>query len=102
MSLQLLNDRLDALETCLLTMTELRGYLRKAENNRFSLCGLNLYDKNSFTKEIRHIDIFLTYLFEQEKHYRTQQQSKMNEQKMEQLAINERRNKNKNKYCIIL
>jgi len=65
-----LNDRLDALETCLLTMTELRGYLRKAENNCCNMLSVNFLEYNSYKEEIEQIDSFLTYLFAQEEHYR--------------------------------
>jgi hypothetical protein len=69
--LKRLNDRLNALETCLLTMTELRGYLRKAEQHRcYFLCICLTHNK--YNEEISQIDSFLTYLFAEEERIRNE------------------------------
>jgi hypothetical protein len=65
-----IDSRLDALETCLLTMNELRQYLRKAENYCFPFCCNNKYEE-----ELKYIDDFLEHLFAQEKHYRGLQEA---------------------------
>lgn len=65
--LKRVNDRLDALETCLLTMTALREHLRKEETK---LCScLPIFD-NKYEEEIIYIDSFLNYLFAQEEKFR--------------------------------
>jgi hypothetical protein len=76
--LDYINDRLDALETCLLTMTELRGYLKKAQNNCFSHFHFHFphFKHCRYANEIKYIDSFLDYLFVQEKYYRTLKASK--------------------------
>ena len=71
-TLEQINKRLDAIETCLLTMTELRGYLRKAEHTCFHLLPCFNFPKvYVYTEELKYIDSFLKYLFDQEKYYRT-------------------------------
>ena len=64
--LKRLNIRLDALETCMLTLTELRLYLKKAE---FDSC-FHFMPSQSFSQEIEIIDTFLAYVFEEEEKYR--------------------------------
>ena len=69
-SLSQINRRLDALETCLLTMTALREHLRKEEHFCFTLsCNMfrNMY---VYSEELKYIDSFLNYLFGQEQYYR--------------------------------
>jgi hypothetical protein len=67
------NLRLDALETCLLTMNELRKYLILKEEK----CCTCFYFRphNKYDEEISYIDTFLDYLYAQEKHYRKLQKS---------------------------
>ena len=61
--------RLDALETCLLTMNELQKYLLAKENACSFPC-FNFQPHNKYDEEISYIDTFLDYLIAQEKHYR--------------------------------
>ena len=69
LNLRRLNDRLDALETCLLTMTDLRLHLCKDEI-KYGLFGYCRSDWNEYKEERRHIDTFLEYLFAQEEYHR--------------------------------
>lgn len=64
--LKRINDRLDALETCLLTMTALREHLIK-EEKKYCSC---LFPFNKYDEEINQIDSFLNYLFAQEEKFR--------------------------------
>ena len=69
LNLRRLNDRLDALETCLLAMTDLRLHLCKDEI-KYGLFGYCRSDWNEYKEERRHIDTFLEYLFAQEEYHR--------------------------------
>ena len=69
LNLRRLNDRLDALETCLLTMTDLRLHLCK-DKIKYGLFGYCRSDWNEYKEERRHIDTFLEYLFAQEEYHR--------------------------------
>ena len=75
--LKRLNIRLDVLETCMLTLTELRLYLKKAE---FDSC-FHLMLSQSFSQEIEIIDTFLAYVFEEEEKYRQTKQILMEKEK---------------------
>ena len=66
--------RLDGLETCILTMKELRKYLIAKEDACAFPC-FNFRPHNKYQEEISYIDTFLDYLIVQEKHYRKLQKS---------------------------
>lgn len=69
-SLSQINRRLDAIGTCLLTITALRGHLRNEEHSCFYLpCG-SFRKMYVYTDELKYIDSFLDYLFSQEAYYR--------------------------------
>ncbi len=88
--LKKLNNRLNALETCLLTMTHLRLYLCKAESD-FGLFRYHRSDFNEFTEERRHIDTFLNYLFAQEEQYRNLRDEELKKQKKDEKNERKRR-----------
>ena len=72
-SLSQINRRLDTLGTCLLTMTALRGHLQKEEHCCFHWSCVNFPLVYTYSNEIKYIDSFLDYLFEQETYYRALQ-----------------------------
>ena len=77
--LKRLNIRLDALETCMLTLTDLRLYLRKAELE--SCLKIINFPTQTFSTEIEYIDKFLSYIFEEEERYRQTKQILMKKEK---------------------
>ena len=90
LKLKKLNNRLDALETCLLTMTNLRLYLCKAES-KFGLFRYYRSDFNEYNEERRHIDTFLDYLFAQEEHYRNLRDEELKNLKKDEKKEHKRR-----------
>lgn len=90
LKLKKLNNRLDALETCLLTMTDLRLYLCKAES-KYGLFRYLREDFNEYNEERRHIDTFLDYLFAQEEHYRNLRDEELKNLKKDEKKERKRR-----------
>ncbi len=83
MTLKQLNDRLDDLGTCMLTMTALRKHLCESEikNRRFGYS--NPFESNEYKEERVYIDGFLEYIFAQTEYYlklRDETQTKLDQE----------------------
>jgi hypothetical protein len=96
LKLKKLNNRLDALETCLLTMTDLRLYLCKAES-KYGLFRYLREDYNEYKEERRHIDTFLDYLFAQEEHHRKLRNEELEQLKKDKEMKKDKKNERKRK-----
>jgi len=82
-TLKRLNERLDDLGTCMLTMTALRKHLCESEIKHRRFGYSNPFECNQYMKERVYIDGFLEYIFSEIEYYfklRDESQTKLDQE----------------------